>query len=78
MKDEQWAAVIGEEEVRGVIVGGNWTLRKFIVRQNVGGQMMTTHTIRDIDSQTDDEAIERFRTEYPDLYAIGAEMRVYE
>lgn len=78
MTDEQWAAVRGEEEVRGVIVGGDRTLRKFIIKQNVGGQMMTTHTITDVDSQTDDEAIERFRTEHPDLYAIGAEMRVYE
>lgn len=78
MTDEQWAAVRGEEGVRGVIIGGDRTLRKFIVRQNVGGQMMTTDTIEDIDSQTDDEAIEKFREKYPALYAIGAEMRVYE
>lgn len=70
---------IGDEEVNGVIVGGETNTYQFWhkVRRLVDGVIVEEPITRKMEFETDDEAIAWFRTNYPDAYTAGAEMRVY-
>lgn len=57
------------ESVRGIVIGGNdLTLYVFVTQSGYH---------HDHRCKTDQEAIDWFKDKYPDAYAQGAEMRVY-
>ena len=57
------------ETVRGTIIGGDYTRYEFHCS---GG------AVKSGEFDNDQQAIEWFKTTYPQLYAAGAEMRVFD
>jgi hypothetical protein len=67
------------EEVRGVIIGGEYKTYKFFKTVRIAGeqwQEQFAHGRSAFDNDT--EAEEWLRTNYPNEYAQGVEMRCYD
>jgi hypothetical protein len=71
---------IGEEEVNGIIIGGNTNTYQFWhkVRRLSDNAVIDEPITSKQQFDNDDQAITWFRANYPTEYAAGAEMRVYE
>lgn len=78
MTPGQWKALQFEEEVRGIIVGPECKHRVFVCHYYIIPGVPGVHKVRCDHCETDAEAIEWFAAEYPEYFANGAEMRVYE
>ena len=79
MTPKQWQASRQfDEEVNGVVVGPMCVHRVFVCKYEIIPDTWGTHNVRCDHCETDDEAVEWFASEYPEYYANGAEMRVYD